>query len=159
MKEKRLLLAAVRIPAASQQGDDFIECRSRQVSIGIGLGVALIKCIHVPFLGRDFRDDLLGQNVLGVLRDKNFVQVAAMNRANQRRAFHQFVTGRTQETSFWNRPHPVTGPADSLQAGGNRARRTHLAHEIHKADVDAQFQGRRRNDHASLSFLEAFFSG
>ena len=84
---------------------------------------------------------LLGQDIFRVWRDEDFIQVAAMNRANQRRAFHQFVTGRTQETSFGNRPHPVTGSTDSLQAGGNGARRTHLTHEIHKADVDTPVPG------------------
>ena len=107
VKEKRLLLAAIRIPAVSQQGDDFVECRSGQVSIGRGSGVALIERIHVPFLSRDFRDDLLGQDVFGVSRNENLVQVSAMNRSNQRGAFHKLVTGRTQQPAFWNRTHPV----------------------------------------------------
>ena len=47
-KEKRLLLAAVRIPAASQQGDDFVECRSGQVSIGIGSGCSVDRANPRP---------------------------------------------------------------------------------------------------------------
>ena len=52
----------------------------------------------------------------------------------------------------------MTGPANSLQTGGNRAGRTDLTDEIHGTDIDAEFQRGRCDDDARLAALEPLFS-
>ena len=52
----------------------------------------------------------------------------------------------------------MTGPANPLQTGGNRAGRTDLTDKIHGADIDAEFQRGRGNDDARLTALEPLFS-
>ncbi len=43
----------------------------------------------------------------------------------------------------------------ALHADGDGARRLNLADQIHSADVDAEFEGGRRNEHANLAVLQA----
>ena len=52
----------------------------------------------------------------------------------------------------------MTGPANPLQTGGYRARRTDLTDKIHGADIDTEFQRGRCDDDACLAALESLFS-
>ena len=56
-----------------------------------------------------------------------------------------------------HRAHPVPGAADALQRHGNRARRSDLADQVHRADVDAQLERSRRHHRAQLAALQARF--
>ena len=51
----------------------------------------------------------------------------------------------------------MTGAADALQQGGDRARRGELAHQIHLADVDPELQRCGGNQCAQLAALQARF--
>ena len=82
----------------------------------------------------------------------------APNCAYQRRTFEQVIPRHGKETALGNGLDPVTGPANPLQTGGNRAGRTDLTDEIHGADIDAEFQRGRGDDDARLAALEPFFS-
>src|SRR5262245_56829215 len=52
---------------------------------------------------------------------------------------------------------PVSRPPYPLQQNVYRARRTDVAHQIDVANIDAQFQGRRGNNHRQLARLGLLF--
>ncbi len=52
---------------------------------------------------------------------------------------------------------PVAGASDALKRHGNRSRRSDLAHQVDRADVDAQFEGGGGDEHPQIARLEARF--
>jgi len=71
--------------------------------------------------------------------------------ANQGGTFQQFVSSHGKNSALRNRATPVTGTANSLQGHGNGARRTELADEIDRADIDSKLKRCRRNQHVNLA--------
>src|SRR5688572_4437917 len=64
---------------------------------------------------RTLRDDLLGEDVeRAVLRDDR-IQLAASDRAQQRRALDEVVARRRKYASLWRAADRVTRSADALQ--------------------------------------------
>ena len=59
-----------------------------------------------------------------------------------------------QESHVAARPRPSTGTAESLQQRGNGRRGTELDDTVEVPDVDAEFQGRGRDDDAIPGFRE-----
>ena len=49
----------------------------------------------------------------------------------------------------------VSGPADPLEEQPQGARRAHLAHQVYRADVDAQLQRGRRHAHLDVAVLQS----
>jgi hypothetical protein len=48
----------------------------------------------------------------------------------------------------------VAGAADALQAGRDRTGRADETAQLHRADVDPELEGRRRDDHLEIARLE-----
>ena len=63
-------------------------------------------------------------------------------------AAHSISSSRVvgEEAAFRQRADPVPRAADALQRDRDRTRRADLADQIHRADIDAQFE-RRGGDH------------
>ena len=53
----------------------------------------------------------------------------------------------------------VAGAADALQEAGDRARRAELADQVDVADIDAEFQRRRRHQRLQLAALQPLLGG
>ena len=68
-------------------------------------------------------------------------------------AAHSISSSRVVANSaaLRQRAHPVAGAPDALQRDRDRARRADLAHQVHRADVDAQFERRRRHHRAQFA--------
>ena len=103
----------------------------------------------------DSRDNLLRQNIERSFRNLQTVELAAADRAHQRRTLDQFIASGREQAAFRQRADPVPRAADPLQRHGDRARRTDLADQIHGADIDAQFERRGRHHRPQFAVLQA----
>ena len=63
--------------------------------------------------------------------------------------------GQGKQTALGRGAHRMAGAAHPLQKGGNAPRRAQLTHQVHIADVDAQFQGGGGHQRPQLAALEA----
>ena len=141
-----------------QHPQHLIELRARQFPIGVGPSAEIEQLVFLPGLRRRCRHHLLRQNVERSRRHGNAIQDSRPNRPYQRPTFEQVIPRHGKETALGNGLDPVTGPANPLQTGGNRAGRTDLTDEIHGTDIDTEFQRGRCDDGARLAALETLFS-
>ena len=73
------------------------------------------------------------------------------DREHERRALDEVVARRREQPPLRHGAAPVAGAADALHGHRNRSRRSNLTDEIDRADVDAELERRRRDDHAQLA--------
>ena len=92
--------------------------------------------------------DLLGQDIQRGLRDAQAIQFAVPNGMHQGGAFDETVPGHGEQAPPGQCAHPVARAPDALQRHRDRAGGSDLADQVHRADVDSQFE-RRRGDHRS----------
>ncbi len=135
--------------------DHFIEFRTFERAIRIGTPEEIEQLLLIPLARGHFRDNLLGEYIERLLGNPQAVEFAAAHGIQQRGAFDEIVTRKREEPSFRGATHGVAGTAHPLQKGRDRAWRPDLTHEIDVADVDAQLQGRRRDERFQLPVLEA----
>ena len=129
-----------------------------EIAIGIRAADQREQLVFLPVLGRGAAATICCARMSsGAVRNLQAVQLARANRAHQRRALDQLVARGREEAALRHRAHPVAGAADALQRDGDRARRADLADQIHRADIDAQFERRRRHHRAQLAVLEPRF--
>ena len=69
-------------------------------------------------------------------------------RAHQSGALQQFVARGGKDAALGNGAVPVAGASDALPGDRDRARRSDLANQIHRADIDSEFE-RSRGDQSS----------
>ena len=81
-------------------------------------------------------------------------QFALADGADQRGAFDQLVARGGEDAAFGLRAHPVARAPDALQRHRDRARRADLEHQIHRADIDAEFERSRRDHRAQFAALQ-----
>ena len=74
---------------------------------------------------------------------------------DQRGAFDQLVARGGEEAALGQRTHPVAGAADALQRDCDGARRADLADQVHRADVDSQFERSGGHHGAQFAIFEA----
>ena len=126
--------------AFGQHVDHGIEISSRQVPVRVsGAHQGEQFVLSIIAAGR-LSHDLLRQNIQRILRDFEVFQIAFQNGMDERGAFHQFVACRGKKDATRQCAHPVTGPPHALQADGDGAGGPELDHQIHRADIDAEFQ-------------------
>ena len=145
--------AATGGEAVGEHPDDFIEFRALEGAIGIGAANELEQLLLIPLARGDFRDDLLGEHIEGLLGNPQAVELAATHGIQQCGAFDEIVARQREEPSFRRAAHGVPGAAHPLQKGCDRAWRADLTHEIDVADVDAQLQGCRGDERFQLPLL------
>ena len=137
-----------------------VEIRARKIAIGIGAADQREEIVFAPVFGGARGHDLLRQNVerrFGNDRSGR-VRLAASARTS---AAHSTSSSRVVAKM---RPlgigaAPVAGAADALQRDGNRARRADLADQIDVADIDSQFERRRRHERAQFARFQLRFGG
>ncbi len=115
-------------------------CCAGELGVGRGPPHQLEQFVGSPFPGRHFGHDLLGQDVEGQAGQVDGVQAPGPDRGEQGRALHQLVAGQGVQAPLGGARPAVVGPADPLQEGGDAAGGPDLAHQLDRADVDAQLQ-------------------
>ncbi len=131
-----------------------MELLSRQVAIGIGAADELEERLLSPFLASDAGDDLLGQDVKGLLRDLEPVQLPPPDGIDQRGHLDQLVARQREEPPLGKAAHRVARPSDPLHQRGDGACRAELADQVHGADVDAQLERGGGDEGPKLPRLE-----
>ena len=116
-----------------------------QVRVGLRAAKAGEEFFHAPFAAGDFRDDLLRQHIEGLLRHADPVELAAPHAIEQGGALDEVVEREREQPPLRDRADRMARAADALQERGDPARRAHLADEVDVADVDAEFEGRGRD--------------
>ena len=82
------------------------------------------------------------------------VDLAASGRAHQGRALDELIAGEGEEPPLGRGEQGVARAADTLERGGDGARRADQAGEIHRAHVDAELERRGRHHQRELARLE-----
>jgi hypothetical protein len=132
--------AAAGPDSLAEQLGDVVEVLPRQVTERRRPPDQGEQLVLRPLLGRGLGHQLLGQDVQRLVRDDDGVQRAAAHAAQQRGALHQLVAGRRVQPAGRGPAAGVVGPAHPLQERGDAARRADLAHQLDRADVDAELQ-------------------
>ena len=92
----------------------------------------------------------------GHVGHRQAVELAAADRAHERRALDQLVARRREEAALRRRVPSTCGPSGRRAAATrDRSRRAELADQVDGADVDAELERRGRDDRAQLAVLEA----
>ncbi len=82
------------------------------------------------------------------------IELAAADRAEQRRALDEVVARDRQQPSLRRAGHGVAGSADALQQRRDAMRRADLADQVDVADVDAELERRGRDQRLERAGLE-----
>ena len=128
-----------------------------QVVVGIGAAHAGRRAPPRPSLDRDHGHDLLRQHVQRLARRVRRLDLAAQHPAGDGRRLDHVLAVGGEDAPHAGLSHQVAGAAHALQALGHRLGRLELHDQVHRADVDAQFQGRGADQGRQLARLELAF--
>ena len=149
--------AATGFDAAMEHLDQLIKLIPRQFAIGIGAAQHGVKRILIPGFSGAGSDNLLHQNVEWLRWNFQSIQIASTHCLHQRGAFNQVIAGGGEETSLGNCASPVACAANPLHSRCNRARGSHLAHKIDRADINTQFERCGGDKQFDFAILESCF--
>src|SRR6267143_1454113 len=152
--EQRAAAAAPAGEALGQHRDDGGKILPRQRPIGPGAAEQREKLVLLPFPRRDFGDDLLRQHVERLFRDRQPVELAAMDALEQCGALDQLVARQWEEAALGCPVDRVPRAAHPLQEGCDRAWRAELTDQIDLADVDAELERGGCHQRLQLTALE-----
>ncbi len=113
------------------------------------------EVVGAPLLRAHLGDDLLRGDVERQLGQLDRVEATGVHRGEQRGALDQLVARQRVETPLGRAGAAVVGAADALQERGDAARRTDLAHQLHRADVDAELERRGGDQRAQVAGAQA----
>ena len=142
---------------AGDQVDDGVEYIPVEVAVGPGAGDGLVPVIKLEVLNCYRGHRLLGEHVQrGAWRAQLLDEPVAHPRHGHGR-LHQVGAVLRIERAVRDRAHRVPGAPDALQPGGDRRRRLHLDHQLHRPHIDAEFQRGRRHDRFERALFQHRF--
>jgi len=110
------------VEAFRQHPDDAQEGVALQLAIRPGAPDRREQVVFAPFASRDFRHDLLGDNVERTLRHDQPIELAAAHRVEESRALDQLVAREREKPSLGHAGDGMVGAADALQKTADGAR-------------------------------------
>ena len=141
--QQRRAPAPSRAEAVGGHGDHGIEIAARESAIGRSAADQVEERGLVVLGARTLRDHLLREHVERRVVLDDGVELAAADRAEQRRAFDQIVARHREQAALRRARHRVSRSSDPLQQGRDPVRRSDLADQIDVADVDARARATR----------------
>ena len=141
--------------SAGVQPQDVVEGGAGQVAVRPGAPERLEEIVFLPLAGDAGGDGLLRQDVERRRSVRKPIEHPLPDALEERGALHELVESQRKEPSLGNPRQGVAGPADPLQERRDRSRGPDLDDEVHVADVDAELEGRRRDEGAQAAGLEA----
>ena len=129
--------------ALGDQLDDVVEVLSAERFERSGPADEVEQLVLGPFFGGAFRHDLLGHDIQGRDWLDDRVQAAGSGSLEQRRALDELVTAGGIQHAPGGPVSRVIGPTHPLEERGEASRRTDLADQLHRPDVDPQLEGGR----------------
>jgi hypothetical protein len=119
---------------------DVVEVLARQLAIRPGAAHHVEQLVFRVIAAGAFRDDLLREHIQRRVVHDDAIELAAFDRAQERRAFDEIIPIDREHASFRQSGNGVSRAADALQQRGDAMRRADLADQIDVADVDAELQ-------------------
>ena len=147
--------AAGVLDAVVEEGEDLAVLLAGEVAVRPGAAEDVVEGVFVPGLGADGGDDLLHEDVDGLLGDLEEVEFAGGHLAQEGGLFEEVVAGGGEESALGDGAAPVAGAAYALHGYGDRSGRRDLADEVDRADVDAEFERGGGDEDLALAGLEA----
>ena len=132
--------ALARSDAAGERLQHLLVPVQRQVAVRVRPSRQLVECVLAPLAGAALGDDLLREHVERPVGDDEPVQVAPPEAADHRHALDQLVAGEREQTSLRGAAHLVARASNALEHQPDGTRRAYLAHEVDRADVDAELE-------------------
>ena len=126
--------------ALGEQLHDRIEVLPREGREGRRSTHQRVEIRLLPALRRAGRDDLLGEDVEWGLGRLEAIQSPLPDPVKQCGALQQLVPGGRIEATLRRRSPGVARATDALEKGGEAARGSDLADQLHRPDVDAELQ-------------------
>ena len=146
--------AAPGLDPICDQREHRVEVAAREVLVGSGAPHQVEQLRLLPRLRRAGRDDLLGEDVERRLGRMHRVELARAHAAHERGALDQLVARRGKQASLRHGAARMARAADSLEEGGQAARRAELTHQLDGPDVDAQLERRGRDECCELAVAQ-----
>ena len=140
--------------AAVEHVEHVLQLLAGEVVEGLGGGDQALDLVDLPLVERRHRDQVLGEHVERVLRDRRLLDLAFAHAPGDDRALEQVAAVFGEDPAFGDLAEAVPGAADPLQAAGHRLRRLDLDHEVDGPHVDAQLQRGGRDEARQLPRLE-----
>ena len=100
------------------------------------------------------RDNLLGEDVERVARDRGLFDLAFPHRLRDDRALEQVGPELREDPPLRHRVQLVAGAPDPLQTARHGLRALDLDDEVDRAHVDSQLERRRRHETRDLAALQ-----
>src|SRR5262249_22676053 len=119
-----------RAAALRVERDERVEVRARELTVRARARQSLEELVRAPRLARALGEDLLREHVERGPRRRRAVELAAAQRAEERRALDELVLREREEPPLRRAPHSVPRAADALEERRDRARRPELADEV-----------------------------
>ncbi len=154
-EEVGAVAAAAGLDAGVEQGEDLVEAGAGEVAVGVGAAEDLEEGVFLPGLGGAAGDDLLHEDVDGLVGDLEAVELAGAHLADEGGLLEEVVAGGGEEAALGDGAAPVAGAADALHGDGDGAGGADLADEVDVADVDAELERGGGDEDADLAGLEA----
>jgi len=143
--------------AVGEHVHDVVEILTSELREGSSAAHELVERVFLPFFAAAGGDDLLRQDVEGRLRRRHQIEMPRRDTAQQRGTLHQLVPCKGIEAAGGKPAVKVSRAPHSLDEGGEAARRAELAHQLHRAHVDPQLEGGRRDQRLELAGAQAGF--
>ena len=155
--DERAAAAPAGGEALAQHAHDRIEIPSRQGAERPRAAQPIIELRLRPILRGHFCNDLLREHIERPLWDRQAVKLSATDAVEKGRALDEIVARERKQAPLWRAADRMTGTADPLQEGRDRARRAHLTNEIDVADVDPEFERGGRHQGFQFAPLQPLF--
>jgi hypothetical protein len=113
-----------------------------------------VKVIHGDLLLRGDPDDLLRQHVERVARDLRLLDRPLLHPLHDHGRLEQVSAELGEDATAGDGGEVVAGTTHALQPARDRLRRLDLDHEVDRAHVDAELEGRGGDEAGDLASLE-----
>ncbi len=131
--------------------------RALQIAVRIRAAHQLEQVVFAPFARRTIRHNLLRQDIPRTFRNFQAIQIARADGAHQRGALDQLIARRGEETPFRPGSHPMPRSPDPLKRDRDGTRRSDLADQVDRADIDSQFERSGGHHGPQVSAFEPAF--
>ena len=136
----------VRGVAAREHVEHVLELLAGQVGERVGAADEAVQVVDRDLLLGADRDDLLGEDVERVPRDRRLLDRALAHRLRDDGALEQVGAELREDPPLRRRAELVAGPADPLEAARHRLRALDLDDEVDGAHVDPELEARRGDE-------------
>ena len=151
----RAACAAPGGDAVADEVDHLVELVARHLGVGRGAPEEREEIVGAPLLRAHLGHDLLRGDVEREVGELDGVEAPGANRGEERGALDQLVARERVQPPLGGAGAAVVGTAHPLQERGDAARRADLAHQLDRADVDAELQRRGGDQRPQVAGAQA----